>query len=141
MVSNKKIVTLVLITVVGLAFTGCSDNETASVVAPVVIDTAPPAVPAEVDAYFSGDSAVITWAQNSVDSDLAGFIVVRDRYGVSSDLVASPAMINSYIDHNPLAGVTTYHVYSVDTSGNQSAVSSTSLTRSVDDESRGELVN
>jgi len=141
MVTNKKIVTLVLIAIVGLAFTGCSDNETASVVAPAVIDTAPSAVPAEVDAYFTGDSAIITWAQNSVDSDLAGFIVVRERYGVSSDLLATPAMVNSYVDHNPLAGVTTYHVYSVDTSGNQSAVSSTSVTRALDDNDRGEMAN
>ena len=131
MVSNKKIVTLVLITVVGLAFTGCSDNETAALVAPVAIDTAPPAVPANVDLQYSDGSATISWAANTVDSDLAGYLVVRERYGVSETLVAAPALINSYVDAAPLTGSSMYHVYAVDTAGNESAVSTTYLTVSV----------
>ncbi len=127
MVSNKKIVTLVLITVVGLAFTGCSDNDSA-VVAPVAIDTAPPAVPADIDLAYASGAATISWAANTVDADLAGYIVIRERYGVSETLVGTPALINSYVDNAPLTGSSQYHVYSVDTTGNQSAVSTTYLT-------------
>ena len=126
MASNKKIAILMLITLVSLAFTGCSDSNDNP--AAVIIDTAPPAVPAELDLDFSDGYATISWAQNTVDADLAGYVVTRERYGVVEGLVASPAMINSYIDANPLSGSSQYHVYSVDTSGNASAVSTTYLT-------------
>ena len=126
MASNNKIMILMLIALVSLAFTGCSDSDDNP--AAVVLDTAPPAVPAELDMDYSNGSATISWAQNTVDSDLAGYIVTRERYGVSEDLVSAPAMINSYIDANPMSGSSQYHVYSVDTSGNASAVSTTYLT-------------
>ncbi len=126
MASNKMIMTLMLIALVSLAFTGCSDSDDNP--AAVVLDTAPPAVPAELDLQYSDGSATISWAQNTVDSDLAGYIVTRERYGVVEDMVAAPALINSYIDANPLSGSSEYHVYSVDTSGNASAVSTTYLT-------------
>lgn len=126
MASNKKIMTLMLIALVSLAFTGCSDSDDNP--AAVVLDTAPPAVPAELEMDYSNGSATISWAQNTVDSDLAGYIVTRERYGVTEDLVSAPAMINSYIDANPMSGSSQYHVYSVDTSGNASAVTTTYLT-------------
>ena len=126
MASNKKIMTLMIIALVSLAFTGCSDSDDNP--AAVVLDTAPPAVPAELDMNYADGAATISWAQNTVDSDLAGYIVTRERLGVSETLVSSPAMINSYIDANPLLGASLYHVYSVDTSGNASAVSTTYLT-------------
>jgi len=126
MVSNKKIGSLVLITLISLAFVGCSDSDN-SATAPV-IDTAPPAVPASLDLAYAGGSATISWAVNSVDADLAGYVVTRERNGVSENLVASPALINSYVDADPLLGSSMYHVFSVDTSGNQSAVSTTYLT-------------
>ena len=127
MVTNKKIVTLVLITVVGLAFTGCSDNDS-SVVAPAAIDTAPPAVPTEIALAYSDGSATVSWAPNTVDTDLAGYVVIRERYGVSETMLDAPTLINSYVDSAPLSGNSQYHVYSVDTTGNQSAVSTTYLT-------------
>ena len=126
MASNKTIMTLMLIALVSLAFTGCSDSDDNP--AAVVLDTAPPAVPADLDLQYSNGSATISWAQNSVDSDLAGYIVTRERYGVVEDMVSAPALINSYIDANPMSGSSEYHVYSVDTSGNASAVSTTYLT-------------
>lgn len=126
MATNKKIATLMLITLVGLAFTGCSDSND-SVLAPTV-DTAPPAVPANVDLQYADGAATISWAANTVDADLAGYIVERERYGVSETLVASPALITSYVDNAPLSGSSMYHVYAVDNSGNQSAVSTTYLT-------------
>jgi hypothetical protein len=126
MASNKKIVTLVLITLVGLAFTGCSDNDSQPTAA--VIDTAPPALPSNVNLDYSDGMATISWDVNTVDTDLAGYIVMRERNDVSVALVAAPAMIQSYTDPNPPVGTSQYHVYAVDTAGNESAVSTTYLT-------------
>ncbi len=125
MASSKKIVTLMLITLVGLAFTGCGDSGPVGVAA---VDTAPPAVPANLDVQYTNGAATISWAANTVNPDLAGFIVSRERNGASEALVSSPAMITSYTDPSPLFGSSTYHVYAVDLAGNQSAVSSTNLT-------------
>lgn len=126
MASSKKILALICITLVGFAFTGCSDDS-ATPAAPA-IDTAPPAVPANLDLAYDGAAAVISWDNNTVDADLAGYIVVRERNGVSENLVASPALIHTYVDAAPLLGASMYHVYAVDAAGNQSAVSTTYLT-------------
>ncbi len=120
MVSNRKIATLIIITLVGLAFTGCSDDSTPAAVAPV-IDTAPPAVPANADVVYDSGAATLSWAVNTVDLDLEGYLVVRENGGVSQTLVATPALITSYVDAAPPIGANHYHVYSVDTAGNQSA--------------------
>jgi len=125
MASSKKIVTLMLITLVGLAFTGCGNSNPASVAA---LDTAPPAVPANLSVDYASGAATISWAANNVNADLAGFIVTREHSGVSESLVASPSMITSYTDASPLAGASMYHVYAVDFAGNQSAVATTYLT-------------
>ena len=132
MVGNKKIVTLALITLVGLAFVGCSDNNTQPTAA--VIDTAPPALPANINMAYSSGVATISWDVNNVDQDLAGYVVMREQNDVSKPLVATPAMIQSYTDSTPLSGTSQYHVYAVDTSGNQSGVSTTYLTVKQDDE-------
>jgi len=132
MVCNKKIVTLTLITLVGLAFVGCSDNDTQPTAA--VIDTAPPALPANINLAYSSGVATISWDVNTVDQDLAGYVVMREQYGASKTLVATPAMIQSYTDSHPLSGTSQYNVHAVDTSGNQSAVSTTYLTVRPSDE-------
>jgi hypothetical protein len=126
MSTNKKIVTLMLVAVVGLAFTGCSDDSS-SVTAPTV-DTAPPAVPADMSLQYSGGSATVTWAANTVDQDLAGFVVVRQHDGQSLALVQAPVMATSFVDAYPPVGTNVYHVYAVDLSGNQSALASAYLT-------------
>lgn len=127
MATSKKIMTLMLIAVVGLAFTGCSDNGSNAVIAPVV-DTAPPAVPADVSLQYDSGTATISWAANNVDQDLAGFVVVRQHNGSSQALVQAPVMVTSFADGNAPVGTSVYHVYAVDLSGNQSAVSSAYLT-------------
>ncbi|MFT5234351.1 MAG: hypothetical protein ACI9UK_002138 [Candidatus Krumholzibacteriia bacterium] len=137
MINNKKILMLLVITIIGLTVIGCSDSDTGTA---VVLDTAPPAVPANIDMDYNNGNATISWAVNNVDSDLAGYVVVRERYGMSETLVSSPALVNSYVDSNPLTGASMYHVYSVDTSGNQSAVSTTHLTVELGHET-GELYN
>lgn len=125
MASSKKITTLVLIALVALAFTGCSSDD--SNPAAVAIDTAPPAVPANLDLSYTAGTATLSWAQNNVDNDLAGYIVTRENNGSTTALVASPALMNSYVDSTPPAGISHYNVYAVDTSGNQSAVVSVDL--------------
>ena len=125
MVSNKTIVTIMLIAAVTLVLTGCSDDST--VIPTTAIDTAPPAVPANLSVNHSADTAVINWDMSTVDTDLAGYIVTKERYGVTETLLATPALISSYEDPNPQAGSTMYHVYAVDYSGNQSAVATVIL--------------
>jgi len=125
MVSNKMIVTVMLIAAVALVCTGCGDEST--VIPANVIDTAPPAVPANLSVNHSADSAVITWDMSTVDTDLAGYIVTRERYGVTEALISTPVLISNYEDTNPLAGSTLYHVYAVDHAGNESAVATVSL--------------
>ena len=129
MASNKKIVTMMLIALVGLAFAGCSDNDNDVVPAPT-IDTAPPTLAGNLTMAYSDGAATISWNQNVVDADLAGYVVLREQNDVSTELVGTPTMIHSYTDSNPLYGSSMYHVYAVDTSGNQSAVATVYLTLS-----------
>ncbi len=126
MASNKKIISLVLITLVGLAFTGCSDSDSPNPTA-VTVDTAPPAVPFNLDMEYGDGAANLTWAANTVDSDLAGYVIDRERNGATVSLVSAPSLINSYVDENPVTGSSYYHIYAVDTSGNQSAVATVNL--------------
>ncbi len=125
MASSKKIVTLVLIGLVALAFTGCSSDD--SNPAAVVVDTAPPAVPANLDLDYAAGAATITWAENTVDSDLAGYVISRENNGTTVALVGSPALMTSYVDNNPPLGANHYSIYAVDTSGNQSAIATVNL--------------
>ena len=126
MVSNKMIVTIMLTAIVALAGAGCSDDSTVTPTTPV--DTAPPAVPANLSADYTGSSAVLNWDMSTVDTDLAGYIVVRERDGVADTLVSTPTMISSYEDTDPQTGTSVYHVYAVDHAGNRSAVAVVSLT-------------
>ena len=136
MASTKTIVTMICITLISLAAVGCSDDSSPVTQAPV--DTAPPAVPANVNVAYDADSgaATISWAANSTDADLAGYIVSRDYYGTVDVLVGTPAMITDYEDSAPLMGTSTYNVYAVDDAGNQSAVASCELVRTGDHQTR-----
>ncbi|MEN8006056.1 MAG: hypothetical protein ABFS42_03535 [Candidatus Krumholzibacteriota bacterium] len=126
MVSNKMIVTFMLIAAAALVCTGCSDDS--PVTPPPAIDTAPPAVPANLSVDHAADTAVINWDLSTVDTDLAGYIVTRENGGATETLIGTPALISSYEDESPLPGLTLYHVYSVDYTGNESAVATVSLT-------------
>ena len=130
MVSNRMIVTCMLIAIASLAFAGCSDDNPVTTVIPV--DAAPPAVPANLSVDYSADKAVINWDMSTVDIDLAGYVVTRERYGVTDTLVGTPVLISSYEDANPLTGSSLYHVYAVDRAGNRSAVATVGLTVTLD---------
>ena len=80
MTRNKTIVTLGLITLVSLAFMGCSDDSNPVVAPTQAVDTAPPAVPSGLMAELNGSSASISWATNTTDADLAGFLVNKTHY-------------------------------------------------------------
>lgn len=136
MASSKMFVTMICITLISLVAVGCSDDSNPTTTTPPV-DTAPPAVPANVDVAYdlSSGSATISWAPNTTDSDLAGYVVSRDSYGDVANLVATPTLINSYQDTNPPMGTSTYSVYAVDQSGNQSAVVTAQLVRTASHQS------
>lgn len=120
MAGKTMIKILMLLALVALA-TGCSDDDPA---APATIDTAPPAVPTNLTAdYAAGPGTVVlSWDANTVDADLAGYVVDKVYGGETIALVASPISVPTCQDANVGSGLTTYYVYAVDQSGNESAV-------------------
>ena len=120
MAGKKMTVILVLMALVALG-TGCSSDDPA---APVNVDTAPPAVPTNLTADWSmgGDGVTLTWDANTVDADLAGYVVDKAYRGETIALVSSPISMPMYQDDNVGSGVTVYYVYAVDLAGNESAV-------------------
>lgn len=117
--ASKKMIATTLILGLMVVATGCSDSNNPVTAAP---DTAPPSLPSNLEVAFEGGIAVVSWAPNTVDGDLAGYVVTRERQGETQTLVATPTLMTSYEDATPLLGSSAYHVYAVDTSGNQSAV-------------------
>ncbi|MBK8165447.1 MAG: hypothetical protein IPK64_05695 [bacterium] len=117
--ASKKTIAMTLILGLMVVASGCSDSNTPITVAP---DTAPPALPSNLEVAFEGGVAVVSWAPNTVDGDLAGYVVTRERQGETQILVATPTLMTSYEDATPVVGSSAYNVYAVDTSGNQSAV-------------------
>lgn len=120
MAGKKLISILMLLALVAMA-AGCSDDDPA---APAAIDTAPPAVPTNLTAdYVAGQGTVIlSWDPNTVDADLAGYVVDKVYRGETVALVSSPIAVPTWQDAAVGSGVTTYYVYAVDRSGNESAV-------------------
>lgn len=125
MSSIKTIVTLALITTLSLVSIGCSDSTDPVTVVdpPIVIDTAPPAVPSNLASAYAEGFVTLSWDTNTTDSDLAGFVLTRDNYGELTTLVGSPSVFQSFQDA-PAMGLNIYEIYSVDTTGNASAVAS-----------------
>jgi|GEM_PF-2072158 len=134
MAGNKMIVTLLLITAASLVITGCSDsddNNPVAVTPPPVVDTAPPAVPFNLDASFDSASgtATISWGVNNVDTDLVGYVVMREAGGEETFLISEPTLVQSVEDADPAYGTSTYYVIAVDTSANESAYATVILAR------------
>lgn len=120
MAGKTTIKIMMLLALIALA-TGCSDDDPA---APVAIDTAPPAVPTNLTADYDLGAGGVTlaWDANTVDADLAGYVVDKEYEGQVTALVATPIQVPTCSDPAPSGGVTTYYVYAVDLSGNESAV-------------------
>lgn len=122
MANTKKILIAMLLTVMAVMAVGCSDSNPVAVDNPV--DTAPPAAVYAVRSNYdvTVGTATISWAPNTVDSDLAGYIVTRENKGNVVSLVATPTLSTQIADSSPQPGVNLYSVYAVDLAGNQSAV-------------------
>lgn len=130
MVTNKKMfVSLMFIALISILAAGCSDDNTTTV-APA-IDTTPPGVPYNLVGNYNAQlsSVLVSWGVNSVDTDLAGYVLQRAADGIYVDLVEEPAMIQSFQDFSPADGAATYNVFAVDFSGNASAVASISVNK------------
>ncbi len=130
MATSKTIITLMLITLVSVIGTGCSDDSTSpvAVVPTPVVDTAPPAVPANLDIQYVNGAIELSWDTNTTDADLDGFILTRENKGETIYLFSSPYNVSSFVDNSELDGTSTYVLYSVDFSQNQSAAVSISYT-------------
>ncbi len=128
MANNKKILVGIMLLTVAIMATGCSDSNPVNV--NDAIDTAPPATPYAVRStidYTTG-AAVVSWAVDTVDTDLAGYVVTRENKGNVVDLVSNPTLVYSVQDPDPQPGINVYSVYAVDQAGNQSAVQNATLT-------------
>ncbi len=132
MATSKTIITLMLITLVSVIGTGCSDDATSPVaVTPPVVDTAPPAVPYGLDGVYNSGSFTMSWDANTTDADFAGFSIQREHDGVVVAL-ASLSSATSFVDSSVPYGLSSYEVYSVDFTGNESAITSVSYNRHQD---------
>jgi hypothetical protein len=125
MASKKMIAAFLILGLVAVA-TGCSDSDTNSPVA-ATPDTAPPALPSNLAVEFTDGAAVVSWDISIWDADLAGYIVTREQSGATDLLIETPTIMTTFEDSAPLTGSSLYHVYAVDTSGNESAVVTTNL--------------
>jgi len=130
MASKKITLTLVCFSLFAL-LVGCGSDNDSSPVAPVV-DTAPPALPGNLDVDYAAaqQQAVITWDANVTDADFAGFLVSRGSYdGAPAALVTEPQATNTFQDQlgDACGRQVTYYIYSVDTSDNVSAAATVTL--------------
>lgn len=126
MTGNKNFKIMIIVAMAAAALVGCSSNS--STTAPPTVDTAPPAVPTNVDGQSYASDVMITWAANTTDADLAGYKVYRVNDERVAELTASPQTSTEYVDTAPAMGSNTYRVTSVDVSGNESAYQSVSVT-------------
>ena len=131
MTRSKMIATLGLIALVSVAFMGCSGDDNPVVAPTTPVDTAPPAVPSDLSGSLNGDVAVISWAANTTDADLAGFLVQKSHYDDPVvTLVGTPTLSTSISDSDVLPGINEYHVLAVDQAGNESAFATIQVVKS-----------
>ena len=123
MASKKMIAMTLILGLVALA-TGCSDSTTAPVTTP---DTAPPTPAGNVTVAFVDGVAMLSWDIEAVDADLAGYVVTREHNGATVVLLEAPTLVTTVEDAAPGLGTSIYHVYAVDTTGNESAPATTQL--------------
>lgn len=122
--ANKKMIAMTLILGLVALATGCSDSTTAPVTTP---DTAPPTPAGNVTIAFVDGVATLSWDIEAVDADLAGYVVTRNHNGATVVLLEAPTLVTTLEDATPEMGASIYHVYAVDTTGNESAPSTTQL--------------
>jgi hypothetical protein len=124
--AGKTMIKILMLLALAALATGCSSDDPAAVAS---IDTAPPAVPTNLTADYSAGNRVVTltWDPNTVDADLAGYVVDKVYRDQTTTLVANPISVPSWQDDAVGSGLTTYHVYAVDLVGNESAVATATI--------------
>ncbi len=130
MASKKLILTLTCIAALAFLAVGCGSDDD-SPTGPVV-DTAPPALPSNLQAVYdeAQAAAVISWAPNTTDADLAGYLVSRASYDLDPvELVSAPQSANQFQDADVAScgRQVTYYISAVDESGNVSAAATVAL--------------
>jgi hypothetical protein len=99
---------------------GCGDDSSSAPSEPIV-DTVPPATPADVSVDVIHARAVLSWTENA-EPDLAGYALERSLDGGESWTVISTSLTNATYNDD-LRSQATYHVAARDETGNQSAFS------------------
>jgi hypothetical protein len=123
MVSNKMIVTFMLIAIASLASAGCSDDNP---VTPANIDEAPIFPPTKLTVDLNKGKAMLKWGP-SVDSRVVNYFVDREQDGVLTSLGKTDKSKTQFVDENPVVGYSTYYVYAAGTGPRKSATASVSL--------------
>ncbi len=119
---RAPLILLGVIVLLAILFTGCG-NETAGT--SPKLDTNPPAVPVELTAQLvPGEGVSLSWAANTVDSDLRGYIAYRSEspHGGYSPLSSDPVTTNSLLDRSVRPGHSYwYQIAARDVNRNESA--------------------
>jgi hypothetical protein len=117
-----KTTLLALVTIALLAWlAGCSSDSSN----PVAVDTAPPAVPTDLNFNLEAGTVSLSWAPNTTDADFVGFKLSRTVNGTTMDLISNPQLLTSFVDPSPRPGINVYRLSAVDLNGNESAYATT----------------
>ncbi len=101
---------------------GCSGSDSVAPTLPAgTADTAPPAVPTNLAATFTGSAVKLNWDANTVDADLLGYRVYLLAYGATLALVEEPLTATWWVSPSSGTVECTYAVTAVDVHGNESA--------------------
>jgi len=119
---RAPLILLGVIVLLAILFAGCG-NETTGI--SPKLDTNPPAVPVELSArVVTGEGVSLSWAANTVDSDLRGYIAYRSEspHGGFSPLSDQPVTTNSLLDRSVRPGHSYwYQIAARDVNRNESA--------------------
>jgi len=116
------IATLTGLMILAFVATGCgSDPAAPEVEVPVVLDTAPPAIPTGLSANTQNWHVKVGWMDNTTDEDFAGFMVYRLAFDQTWPMLDTPITETHFVDENPLHRPCRYAVTAIDENGNESA--------------------
>jgi fibronectin type 3 domain-containing protein len=112
-----------------LALVGCSSNSSNVVSPPTQIDAAPPAIPTDLTGSVADANVMLVWAPNTIDTDVAGYMVYREKGGKVATMISTPLVESWYLDTRPnTSGDNVYRVTCVDLAGNESEYTTITVT-------------
>jgi len=123
MVSNKMIVTFMLIAIISLASAGCNDDNPVS---PTNIDEAPIVPPTRLTVDLNKGKAMLKWGP-SIDNRVVNYFVDREHDGDRTNLGKTGKSETQFVDENPVVGYSTYYVYAAGAGSRKSATTSAYL--------------